>query len=127
MIIHSRNAEKEVLNTLEKESFDFPVVFHCYTGDMENALEILKRGYHISISGIITFKNADYLREIVQKIPMDRIFTETDSPFLSPEPFRGKTNNPLRVILVAEKIAEIKGTTVFELNKSINENFERLR
>ena len=69
------------------------------------------RGYYISISGIVTFKKADYLREIVKIIPMDRIFTETDSPFLSPEPFRGKTNTPLRISLVAEKIAETKELT----------------
>ena len=126
LIIHSRKAEQEVLSLLEKEKFQQPVVFHCYTGNKEDALEILARGYYISISGIITFKNAEYLREIVNIIPLERIFTETDSPYLAPVPFRGKTNTPLRVMLVAEKIAEIKGIPVENLNRGVNENFHRL-
>ena len=126
LIIHSRKAETEVLNALEEARFTQPVVFHCYTGSKEDAEEILKRGYYISISGIVTFKNADFLREIVKIIPLDRIFTETDSPYLSPVPFRGKTNTPLRVTLVAEKVAEIKGIPVEHLNRCINENFHRI-
>jgi TatD DNase family protein len=123
LVIHSRNAESEVLNTLETARFQRPVVFHCYTGSKEDAQEILKRGYYISISGIVTFKKADFLREIAQMVPLDRIFTETDSPYLSPVPFRGKTNTPLRVVQVAEKVAEVKGITVEELNRAVNENF----
>lgn len=128
LVIHSREAEALVLKTLEEAKFLFPVVFHCYTGNMENAREILKRGYYISISGIVTFrqKKTDYLRDIVREIPLDRIFTETDSPYLAPEPFRGNPNTPLSVRYVAEKIAEIKGIPVGELNRCVNENFERL-
>lgn len=127
LIIHSREAENEVLRILEQEKIDSSVVFHCYTGNRESAEEILKRDYYISISGIVTFKKADYLREIVKKIPLERIFTETDSPFLSPEPFRGKTNTPLRVELVAAKISEIKGISMKELNEAINRNFDCIR
>jgi len=126
LIIHSRKAEQEVLSILKKEKFSGPVVFHCYTGSEEDAEKMLERGYYISISGIVTFKNTGYLRDIVKLIPLDRIFIETDSPYLSPVPHRGKTNTPLRVTLVAEKVAEIKGITVDELNSSINENFDRL-
>jgi TatD DNase family protein len=126
LIIHSRKAEQEVLALLEQSKFDFPVVFHCYTGSLPDAREILKRGYYISISGIVTFKKSGFLREIVTIIPLDRIFTETDSPYLSPEPFRGKTNSPLRVKLVAEKVAALKGVTVEQLNRGMVENFHRV-
>ena len=126
LIIHSRKAEPEVLKFLEAAKFDRPVVFHCYTGSKEDAEEILKRGYYISISGIVTFKNAEFLRDIVKMIPLNRIFVETDSPYLSPVPFRGQTNTPLRVTLVAEKVAEIKGIPVEQLNRSIADNFNRV-
>ncbi len=126
LIIHSREAESEVMKMLEDESFNYPVIFHCYTGNIEDAREILARGYHISISGIVTFKKADYLREVVKIIPLDRIFTETDSPYLSPVPFRGKTNNPSMVKIVADAIAEIKEITVEELNENVKTNLSRL-
>lgn len=124
LVIHSRNAEQLVMQTLEEASFDLPVVFHCYTGNMEDAREILKRGYYISISGIVTFKKSEFLREIAAMVPLDKIFTETDSPYLSPEPFRGKVNTPLRVRYTAERIAELKGIPVSELNDAVNKNFE---
>lgn len=128
LVIHSREAEPLVLQAIEEGGFDLPVVFHCYTGNMEDAEEILKRGYYISISGIVTFrqKKTDYLRDIVKMLPMDRLFTETDSPYLSPEPFRGEINTPERVQYVAEKIGEIKEVPVPELNETINQNFEKL-
>ena len=128
LVIHSREAEPLVLQTLEEAKFDRPVVFHCYTGNMEDAEEILKRGYYISISGIVTFKQkkTDYLREVAKIIPLDRLFTETDSPFLSPEPFRGQVNTPARVQYTAEKIAELKGIPVSELNIAVNQNFARI-
>ncbi|MCX6583160.1 MAG: TatD family hydrolase [Candidatus Aminicenantes bacterium] len=128
LVIHSREAEALVLQTLEGEKFQFPVVFHCYTGNMADAKEIVKRGYYLSFSGIVTFrqKKTDYLRDIVREVPLDRLFTETDSPYLAPEPFRGKPNTPLLVRYVAEKVAEIKGIPVEELNRCIDENFGRL-
>ena len=127
LIIHSREAEKDVLEILEQAKFKQPVVFHCYTGGIEEAREILKRGYYISISGIVTFKKSEYLREIVEIIPLSKIFCETDSPYLSPEPFRGRLNTPMRVKLVAEKIAEVKGVSVEKLNKAVNGNINRLK
>jgi TatD DNase family protein len=127
LVIHSREAEKETLEILEKAKLKQPVVFHCYTGGMEDAREIIKRGYYISISGIVTFKKSEFLREIVKIIPLNRIFSETDSPYLSPEPFRGRLNTPLQVKLVAEKIAEVKGVAIEEFNQAVNSNFIRLR
>lgn len=126
LIIHSREAESEVLRILEEMKFDNQVVFHCYTGKYEDAIEIIKRGFYISFSGIITFKKADYLRKIVSAVPADRLFSETDSPYLSPEPYRGKTNSPERVKIVADKLAEIKGMSVSEMNSFILRNFERI-
>ena len=126
LVIHAREAENRVLKILESEKFSLPVIFHCYSGSRDQAREILNRGYYISISGIVTFKKATELQDIVREIPLDRIFTETDSPYLSPDPFRGKVNNPLRVKLVAEKIAEIKGISVSKLNQAINNNFDHL-
>ena len=126
VIIHSRNAEREVLDILSDVGFNLPVIFHCYTGNQEMAQEIIQRQYCISFSGIVTFKKANYLRDIVAMVPLQQIFTETDSPFLSPDPFRGKTNSPLRVELVARKIAEIKEIGVERLNQAVNENFERI-
>ncbi len=128
LVIHSREAETLVLKTLEEAKFHFPVVFHCYTGNMEDARETVKRGFCLSFSGIVTFrqKKTDYLRDIVREVPLDRLFIETDSPYLAPEPFRGQSNTPLLVRYVAEKVAEIKGVPVEELNRCVNENFERL-
>jgi TatD DNase family protein len=126
LVIHARQAEDLVLKILEEEKFTMPVVFHCYSGSQDQAEEILKRGYYFSFSGIVTFPKAEGLRDIVRTILLDRIFTETDSPYLSPHPFRGKTNSPLRVKLVAEKIAEIKNITIPELNRAVNQNFNRL-
>lgn len=127
LIIHSREAESEIIGMLEDAKFNHPVVFHCYTGNIADAKEIISRGYFISISGIVTFKKSDFLREIVEVIPVDRIFSETDSPYLSPEPFRGKTNDPSRVKLVTDKIADIKGISPEKLNIAIKKNFDKIR
>ncbi|MEN8223225.1 MAG: TatD family hydrolase [Acidobacteriota bacterium] len=127
LILHSREAESEIISILEEERFDLPVVFHCYTGDLSDAKEIIARGYYISISGIVTFKKAEFLREIVEMLPLNRIFSETDSPYLSPEPFRGKTNDPSRVKIVADRIAGIKGITPEELNKAIRSNLNSIQ
>lgn len=127
LVIHSRTAEPLVLQTLEEEKFAQPVVFHCYTGSVADAREILARGYYISISGIVTFKKAVELRDVAAVVPPDRLFTETDSPYLSPVPFRGKNpNTPLRVQHVAEKVAEIKNLPVTEINNAVNSNFEKV-
>ncbi len=126
LVIHSRNAEPEVLEILAGEKFNLPVVFHCFTGTMAAAREILQRGYFISISGIITFKKAETLREIVQTIPLQQLFSETDSPYLSPEPRRGEINTPLNVIPVVEKIAAIKNIDTEQINAAISQNLIRL-
>ena len=126
LVIHSRQAENIVLEILEGEKFPNPVIFHCFTGDKSAASEILARGYSISFSGIITFKKAQPLREIVAMTPLRQLFSETDSPYLAPEPDRGKTNTPLAVRQIVDKIAEIKQTDAGAVNAEINQNFHRL-
>jgi TatD DNase family protein len=126
LVIHSRNAEAEVLQILAAENFALPVVFHCFTGNMAAAEEILHRGFSISISGIVTFKKADALREIVKIIPLPQLFSETDSPYLAPEPKRGEINTPLGVLRVVEKIAAIKNMDATQINTAIAQNFLRL-
>jgi len=122
LVIHSRNAEAEVLEILLAEKFSCPVVFHCFTGNRRDAEKILQQGYGISISGIVTFKKANELREIVKIIPLSQLFTETDSPYLSPEPRRGETNTPLGVIEVVQQVAAIKNLPEAQINAAVAQN-----
>ena len=126
LVIHSRNAETDVLKMLLAEKFSGQVVFHCYTGTMASAAEILQRGYSISISGIVTFKKANELREIVKMIPMENLFTETDSPYLSPEPRRGEVNTPLGVIEVVHRVAALKNLTAAQVNAAVAQNLSHV-
>jgi TatD DNase family protein len=107
-VVHSREATSETLEILDREKPE-KVVFHCFTGNWEEAKSILDRGYYLSFSGVITFgPKVAYLEEVVKKAPLDRIFVETDAPFLTPVPHRGKRNEPAWVRYVGEKVAEIK-------------------
>jgi TatD DNase family protein len=101
-------------------------VFHCFTETAEVARAALDLGFHISFSGIVTFKNAQDLRDVVAFVPMDRLLIETDSPYLAPVPFRGKTNNPSYVPYVARQVAEVKKQPVEEIARVTSSNFERL-
>jgi len=125
LVVHSRSAEAEALALLTRERFPFPVAFHCYTGPAATARDIIAAGHFISFSGILTFKNSMELRAIAAETPLDRLFTETDSPYLSPEPFRGRPNHPSRVVLVARALAGIRDIPVEELNRHIDMNFRR--
>jgi len=101
-------------------------VFHCFTESMAVARAALDLGFHLSFSGILTFKNAVDLREVAAYVPLDRCLIETDSPYLAPVPYRGKTNNPSYVPFVARQIAELKGVSVEDVAQATTENFERL-
>ncbi len=124
--IHTRDAEEDTAKILKE--FDGRVVgmLHCFTSSQYMADAALDLGYHISISGVVTFKNADSLRETVKTIPLDRLHVETDSPFLAPVPQRGKKNFPGFMIHTAEKVAELKGISLEELSKAVKANAERL-
>ena len=110
IIIHDRDSDGETMAILDEEEAwtGRGVVYHCFTGDVATMEAIVERGGFVSIPGIVTFKNAQSMREVAAAVPMNRFFIETDSPFLAPVPYRGKRNEPARVGLVAEKIADLR-------------------
>ncbi len=112
VIIHDRESGGETLQVLdEMRAWETGVLFHCYTGDASYMEEIVARGGYISIPGIVTFKNSEMMREVAARTPADRLLIETDSPFLTPVPYRGQKNEPAFVGFVAAKVAEVRGTT----------------
>ena len=125
LVIHTRSASDDTVRVLKEEGAG-PGVFHCFTESMDVARAALDLGFHISFSGILTFKNAADLREVAAYVPLDRCLIETDSPYLAPVPYRGKTNSPAYVPFVAAQIATLKGVSVEEVARATTENFERL-
>lgn len=117
VIIHSREADADILAILKGYSGSIKGVVHCFSGDYSFAEKILDMGLAISFTGNITFKNAEDLREVAKKIPLGSIMIETDSPLLAPEPYRGKRNEPAYVVEVARKLAEIKGLSLVEVER----------
>jgi TatD DNase family protein len=127
LVIHTRSASVDTLALLrDEEGGAAGGVFHCFTETADVARAALDLGFHISFSGILTFKNADDLRAVAAFVPFDRCLIETDSPYLAPMPFRGKVNTPANVPWVAKRLAEIKGTTIEAIAESTSRNFERL-
>ncbi len=127
LVIHSRDAEKETINVLKKyANKDFNFVLHCFSGSENFAIECLSLNGYISFGGMITFKNSSHLSEICNKIPLDKILVETDSPYLSPHPLRGKINHPENTYLVVKKIAEIKSKSFEDISKTTTNNFNKL-
>ena len=123
IVVHNREAQPEVAGLIRREGKgDLRGVIHCFTGDYEAAREFLDLGFYLSFTGIITFKNADPLREVVRKLPLDRILVETDSPYLAPVPHRGKRNEPAYVRFVAETVAQIKGQTLDQVAEATSSN-----
>ncbi len=116
LIVHSREAYKEVLEIMDEEEVP-KAVFHCFSGGDKVANECLARNYYISVAGPITFQNAARLREVIKDVPLDRILLETDSPFLAPQPYRGKTNEPAYLPLIAKVVAEVKEISEEEVKK----------
>ena len=125
IVIHTRDAAVDTIEILKKYPVQKTGIFHCCPLNQELIKEGLKLGYYISFSGNITFKNAKS-EPCVSLVPMDRILIETDSPYLSPEPFRGKRNDSRNVKLVAQKIADIKGVTIEEVAQKTYENAKRV-
>ncbi len=116
VIIHTRGAPGDTMDVLEREhAEECGGVMHCFAEDWDTARRALDLGFYISFSGIVTFKSAASLREVARKVPADRLLVETDSPYLSPVPYRGKPNNPIRVRHVAEMLAEVRGGSLEEM------------
>ena len=127
LIIHCRNAEQETLEIFKKyKNKNLKILMHCFTGSKVFAEKLLDFGAYFSASGIITFKNSTTLQETFKFIPLDRLLIETDSPYLAPEPHRGKKNEPSFVIYTARKLAEIKNIPKNDLIKKTTFNFENL-
>lgn len=127
LVIHTRSAAQDTIAILREEGGEqVGGVFHCFTETEAVARAALDMGFYISFSGILTFRNADALRTVARSVPLDRCLIETDSPYLAPVPFRGKTNDPSRVPWVARALAELRGLDVATVADATSRNFERL-
>ncbi|NHB91421.1 metal-dependent hydrolase [Photorhabdus cinerea] len=124
VIVHTRSARDDTLRVLrEEQAQECGGVLHCFTEDKDTARELLDLGFYISFSGIVTFRNAEQIREAARYVPLDRILIETDSPYLAPVPHRGKENQPAYVRDVAEYMAVLKGVSIEEMAKVTTQNF----
>ena len=126
LVIHAREAFDDLFELLTSEGVPERTVVHCFTGTTEDAQAALALGCDISVSGIVTFKSAEVLREAVRSVPLDRLHVETDSPFLAPVPYRGKANEPAFVTVVGEFVAELRGESFVEVREATSANTARL-
>ena len=125
VIVHERDAHEDGM-AIVREFSDVKGVFHCYSGSAEMARQLVDLGWYIGFTGVLTFKNARKAIETVEAIPLERIVIETDCPYMAPEPFRGRRNDPGKIYRMAEKLAEIKGISVEEARRITFENGKRL-
>ena len=128
VIIHTREAEAETIESLKSEwaGSGLSGIMHCFSGSLGLAQEAVALGFSISFSGIVTFKKANELREIAKQVPLDKLLIETDCPFLTPVPFRGKRNEPAYVVEVARCLAELRALSLEEVGRVTTNNFNRL-
>lgn len=127
LIIHTREARDDTMDILEKENAEMAGgIIHCFTENWDTAQRALDIGFYVSLSGIVTFKNAVELQDVAKKLPLDRILIETDAPYLAPVPHRGKTNKPAFVKYVAEFLAELRGDSVENIAQATTANFHTL-
>ena len=125
VIVHERDAHEDGMAVVRDFS-DVTGVFHCYSGSAEMARQLVDKGWYIGFTGVLTFKNARKAVEVAASIPLDRIVLETDCPYMAPEPFRGKRNDPGKLYRMAEKLAEIRGLSVEEIHRITVENGKKL-
>ncbi len=124
LIIHTRSAAEDTIKIMQEEGAKkVGGVMHCFTENLEVALAAISMGFYISFSGIVTFKNATQIKEVAQAIPLDKMLVETDSPYLAPVPFRGKTNQPAYVKYVAQEIANLRGISLDAVMQATTQNF----
>ena len=125
VIVHEREAHADGMAVVD----EFPMVkgvFHCYSGSAEMAAELVKRGWYIGFTGVLTFKNARKALEVAAAVPLDRLVLETDCPYMAPEPFRGKRNHPGYLYRMAQRLAELRGVSLEEIHRITTENGKRL-
>lgn len=125
VLIHDRDAHFDSFEIL-KEIKDIPVIMHCFSGSLDFAKECIKCGFFIAIGGVVTFKNAKKMKEVAKEIPLDYLLLETDAPYLTPEPFRGKENHPAYVKYVAQEIANLRGISFEQVEEVTNQNAKRI-
>ena len=126
LIVHSRNAEAETYEILKNSNKNLKILMHCFTGSLTFALKLMELNSYFSASGIITFKNSTDLQNTFKELPLERLLIETDSPFLAPEPMRGKKNEPSFVRYTLKKLSELKNVDIEDLDKITTDNFNRL-
>lgn len=126
VVVHTRAAKHDTVDIIRAEKSTHGIL-HCFTEDWETAKAVLDCGYYISFSGIVSFKNAQALRDVLKQVPLDRVLIETDSPYLAPMPYRGKSNEPKYVPFVAKALADVYDKSVEEIGLITKQNFENLR
>ncbi|MBN1382781.1 MAG: TatD family hydrolase [Deltaproteobacteria bacterium] len=126
VIIHSRNAHTETYDILKQWQGKHRGVIHCFSGNADQAEQFLDLGFYISIPGPVTYKKAPKIQNVVRQVPLDSLMIETDAPFLTPEPYRGKRNEPAFVVYTAKKVAELKGVSIDEAGRITSDNTKRL-
>ncbi|WP_312197836.1 TatD family hydrolase [Anaerospora hongkongensis] len=126
IIIHDRDAHGDVMNIVKKEAKGIIGVFHCYSGSLEMAKEVLKLGFYVSFAGPVTFAKSTKLKEIAAAVPLERLLVETDSPYLTPHPHRGRRNEPAHVRLVAEEVARLRGLSLEAVAEATTQNVKQL-
>ena len=124
--VHDREAHKDTFDILVEYNKNSDVIMHCFSGSVEFARECLKQGWYLALGGVVTFKNAIKMKEVAEEIPLNKLLLETDSPYLTPVPYRGKENQPAYIKYVAEEIAKIKNISLEEITKSTTINAERV-
>ena len=124
--IHDREAHKDCFDIIQEYNQNSTVIMHCFSGSVEFARECIKSGYYIAIGGVVTFKNAVKIKDVAADIPLDRLLLETDAPYLTPVPYRGKENQPAYVKYVAEEIAQLRGMTIEDIASATTQNAERI-
>lgn len=124
IVVHDREAHKDCFDILKKNNDGSKILFHCFSGSVEFMRECVKQGWFIAIGGVVTFKNAIKMKEVAQEVPLEKLVLETDAPYLTPVPFRGKENKPAYVRYVAEEIAKIRGISIEEIIDITTRNAE---
>ena len=126
IVVHNREAHKDTFDILTEYNKTSEVLFHCFSGSPEFALECVKKGWYIALGGVVTFKNAQKMKDVAKVVPDDKLVLETDAPYLTPVPFRGKQNEPAYIKYTAEEIAKIREVDLEHIEKITSENAERI-
>ena len=124
--IHDREAHKDTYDILKEYNKNSKIIMHCFSGSVEFAKQCVKEGWYIALGGVVTFKNAIKMKEVAKNIPIENLLLETDAPYLTPVPYRGKTNQPAYIKYVAEEIAKLRDTSFEEIDKITTQNAERV-